>query len=486
MSNSIRWTLLAWYAVILALVIGGFGATLYYTQQRAMMHEADAALKAHARTLASAVARDADGEFVLRLSPEYAGQFKTEGREAGYFAVWSPDGRLVAASDLAADMPYPDATRPPHGRLDRPWSRDRGTFHEQNLLGPGDALIVVGRDLTEDRRRLQQFSGAILATGAIALALALLGGWFLAQRALAPIEQMSRTASAISGENLTERIDVAQTKNELGRLAAVLNATFERLHAAFERQARFTADASHELRTPLAVVMSHAELALKRPRSAEEYREALDACFKAAQRMRSVVDGLLTLARADAHELELHLEPAELHRIVDETCTMLAPLAAEKRVELNRSVEPIHAPADRDRLRDVISNLVANAIRYNRPGGRVDVRLHGDGQQAVLEVSDTGIGIPERDLPHIFDRFYRVDRARSRELGGNGLGLAIARAIVLAHRGQISVVSREGEGTTFTVTLPLARGAECLDSRNPRAERSEPAAVLTGDRLVDD
>jgi heavy metal sensor kinase len=480
MRNSIRWTLLGWYALILLLVIGGFGATMYENLHRSMMHEADAALRAHLRTLAANLVSDGQGGVKLALSPQYAEQFASEGKEAGYFAVWDQSHQPIAASPLGRTLEYPEVDRPPHRNPDKPWARERveisspagsipagveqretsraastAQFHEQWLLGPHDTLIVAGRNLADERAKLQRFFHTMLGTGGLALFLALAGGWLLAGRALSPIDKMSRAAAAISADNLSQRIDVAQAKSELGRLAGVLNATFDRLEEAFQRQARFTADASHELRTPLSVLIAHAELALRRERTTDEYREKLDTCLQAAYRLRDVVDGLLTLARADARELVIVQQPVELSALVRETCSMLAPLAAENRIHVEVAAEEIVVPGDRDRLREVITNLLSNAIRYNRPGGRADITLTHDASEVVLTVADTGPGIPAESQPHVFERFYRADEARSRECGGTGLGLAIVQSIITAHRGKITLESEEGTGASFTVRLPL-------------------------------
>jgi signal transduction histidine kinase len=242
---------------------------------------------------------------------------------------------------------------------------------------------------------------------------------------------------------------------ELAGLAGVLNGAFDRLRAAFDRQRRFTADASHELRTPLAVIRSHADLALTRPRSAEEYQQALGACRTAAGRMTAIVQGLLTLARADAGSADGGSERVPLDRVVEESVALLQPLAEESGVTLDSRTTPLIVPGDRASLAQVVGNLVENAIRYNRPGGDVRVRLEGRDGSAELTVADSGIGIPAVDLPHVFDRFYRVDKARTRAAGGTGLGLAIVKTLVDAHGGTVTLESTPGVGTTVRVRMPL-------------------------------
>jgi heavy metal sensor kinase len=302
---------------------------------------------------------------------------------------------------------------------------------------------------------LTHLAWQLLFTGLGVLAVGLAGGWLLSRRAVRPIEAMTATAADISADNLSRRIDLAEVDSELGRLGQVLNAMFARLEAAFARQVQFTADASHELRTPLAIIHSHAELALARPRCAEEYREALEASLRAARRMKGLVDGLLTLARADAGRLEMTRDRLDLETLVEESAALVAPLADAAGVRVSLDARPAAVTGDAGRLTQVVTNLLTNAIHYNRAGGSVTVTVGVTGREAVLAVADTGCGIPEADREHIFERFYRVDKARSRALGGSGLGLAICKSIVEAHGGEISFSTEVDRGTTFTVRLPL-------------------------------
>jgi heavy metal sensor kinase len=318
--------------------------------------------------------------------------------------------------------------------------------------------VLVGRSVRRVEGQLAWLAGQLALTGLAVLAVGLVGGFVLSGRAVRPIAAMSSTAAAISASNLNRRIDVKGVDSELGTLAAVLNEMFARLEAAFERQARFTADASHELRTPLSIIQSHAELALSRPRAAAEYQDALDACARASKRMKAIVEGLLTLARADGGKLELRRQPLDLGALVTDAASLLAPLAAEKGVALSVEAPPLAAAGDVTRLTQVVTNLTTNAINYNHPGGRVAVTLAAEGGEAVLSVADDGCGIPEEDRPHIFERFYRVDKARSRELGGSGLGLAICKSIVEGLGGTIGFTTEVNRGTTFVVRLPLGAG----------------------------
>jgi two-component system, OmpR family, sensor kinase len=444
--KSLRWKLLTWYAVILSGLACVFGGLLYANVRRTIQQEVDAALHAHAVALADVILPVGRGKFQIELTPEQVEAFSDEGAAAIHFAIFTADGQAV-------DFSHPSLLVPAPGQRG---SRNRGPYREVSVRGPAGAWVVVGKGIGRERAQLQNLAAIAVGAGLAALALMLAGGWFLTGRALAPIERISRAASSVSASNLSERIDVTRMETELADLAATINDAFDRLQAAFEQQTRFTADASHELRTPLSIVISHADLALKKERTPDEYRELLATIRRASLRMKGVVEGLLTLARADAGNLRLEKEKLDLRPIVEETCSLLRPIAAEKRVEIVRDLATVCVVGDRERLSEAVANLLTNAVRYNREGGRVEVALRTEQGDAVLEIADTGPGIPEAERPHIFDRFYRVDKARSGSEGGSGLGLAITKWIVDVHGGTIDYASGENGGAVFTIRLAAA------------------------------
>lgn len=373
-----------------------------------------------------------------------------------YFVIWRRDGSILRQ----VDVPYENPVRPDLSDL----TRNRRHFHlgragplrEVFVRGPQDSLICVGRGVGGEEARFRRLAMQLTLAGTLILGGGLCGGWWLSGRAIAPIERMSQTAAAINAANLSERMDLSGVDLELERLGSVLNNMLQRLETAFSAQRRFTADASHELRTPLAVMLSTIELSLSKPRAPEEYREQLLKCQRAALRMRGLVDSLLTLTRVDSPADTSRRQPVVLHGVAQEAIDALIPLAEQQHVELNMHLEPATVLGDETELGQVITNLTANAITYNRPGGRVTVEVKREVDLVRLSVSDTGIGIPAADLPHIFERFYRVDAARSRRQGGSGLGLAICERIVAAHGGMIEVQSQPDAGSTFTVRLPSA------------------------------
>jgi heavy metal sensor kinase len=369
-----------------------------------------------------------------------------------YFTVWRSDGTVLKTVGGSTDDP-------PAAMPGRPTFGRRGANRELAIRGPSATTILVGRPADAVDRDLTAFAWQLAGTGAAVLLVGLAGGWLISRRIFRPIATIAETASRISADNLSERIDTQSVDRELADLARVLNATFRRLESAFDRQARFTGDASHELRTPLAVVRSQAELTLSRERSPAEYREALQTCLRAAERMTDLVDGLLTLARADAGKSAVR-EPVGLDRVVADAVELCRPLAELNSIRLTTDLAPVTVPGDASALGRVVGNLVTNAIRYNRPGGEVHVTLERDGPRAVLTVRDTGEGIPEEHRAQLFERFYRADKARSRTTGGSGLGLAIAKAVAEAHGGTIGFESTVGKGSTFWVRIPCRRPSQ--------------------------
>jgi heavy metal sensor kinase len=386
----------------------------------------------------------ASGDFDLVLPGEYRQVDGVTAPPATYYAVWNSEGELIDRSP--GDFPLP-ASRVP-GFATRDGRRELTT------AGASGAIVLVGRGLGDTRRDVLGFAGTAAAGGVLALVISLLGGWFLAGRALAPVERISHAAAAMTAGDLSARIAVERTENELEEVARALNRAFDRLRQAVENERRFTADASHELRTPLATISAEIEWALARPRSAEEYRRCLDTARRASDRMRRVVERLLTLARADAGDAALQRAPVGLAPVVNDALGILRPLAEQKGVTIEARLDGATVVGDRDRLTDLATNLMSNAIQYNREGGRVRVDVWPEGDEACLRVADTGTGISPDDLPRIFDRFFRADKARTANSGGAGLGLAIAKWIVDAHGGQIACTSTAGHGTEVLVRLP--------------------------------
>ncbi len=319
----------------------------------------------------------------------------------------------------------------------------------------GKIVIVVGHSTDAVKNVLASFRNTLGIPALVIVVLAGIGGLFLANRALKPVDRITRTARDIGEHDLSQRIEVP-SNDELGRLASTLNKMIERLESAFERQRQFTADASHELRTPLAVIQAESTLALAKERAEIEYRKSLEMVSLETSHMAAIIEKLLFLARSDSGKEPLNLEEVNLRKLLTDLISDLDVLALDKGLKLNfHPTADLKVKGDRVKLRQLFLNLLENAIKYTPDGGSISTSVIRQEKTAMVAISDTGIGIPSEHLPHIFERFYRVDKARSRAEGGAGLGLAIAKNIAEIHGGKIEVESQVGKGSTFTVSLPL-------------------------------
>jgi heavy metal sensor kinase len=315
-------------------------------------------------------------------------------------------------------------------------------------------MIWVGCSVLPELKELHRTALNLVAVGGLILLVGLAGGAWLVSRAIKPIGSISATAVKISAGDLSQRINVAEAESELGQLAAVLNSTFARLETAFAQQKQFASDAAHELRTPVSVILTQTQTALNRERDAASYKQTVEACQRAAQRMRKLIESLLALARFDAGQEVLKRARFDFAKTIADCAELVQPLADERSVKIFVEAEPTEIVGDSERLAQVVTNLLTNAIQYNQPAGEVRLKLAAHNGLAVLTVTDTGQGIAAENLPSVFGRFFRADASRT-GAGNTGLGLAISKAIVEAHGGTIEVASEEKVGTTFTVRLPV-------------------------------
>lgn len=452
--KSIRWRLQLWYGALLLAVLCGFGFTAYHFERGRMFRRIDDDLQRRLPILVASQ-RPVRGSRELRefiISPKDAGLFdEALGGAAFYYVVWlkHSERSVTTSSTAPQDVPMPKPGDPP--------TRQRGDLRETFLFpGPGDC-VLVGRSISADMKSLSQISWKLAGVGLSVLVLGFgVGGW-LVGRTLRPIREISTTAGMISAGDLSKRISNDETNSELGQLIAVLNSTFARLDASFAQQGRFTADAAHELRTPLAVILTHAQNGLEAPCGADEHNQAFGAIQRAAQRMRRLIDSLLELARLDAGQDVLRRQVFDLSSAAQDVVDLVEPIASERGITIQTQLRPTDCFGDFERISQVISNLVTNAILHNRVGGQVAIRVESDGDWALVTVLDHGPGIPSKDLPRVFDRFYRGDASRSISTGGTGLGLAICKAIMDAHGGTIDVQSIPGEETRFAIRLPKLR-----------------------------
>ena len=446
--RSIRWRLQLWYGVLLLAVLSGFGITAYRLETSRQMRQIDEELQRRLPVLVKSqhpVPGNRERR-ELTVSAKDAAIFDREADGQFYYVVWLRHGEPVTRSASAPlDVPQPRPGDPPN--------RLRGTMRESFLFpGPGDC-VLVGREIAHDLAGLRQLAGWLAGVGAAVLLLGVTGGAWLVTRALRPIRDISNAAGKISTGDLTQRISPGNSDSELGQLVGVLNSTFARLDAAFTQQARFTADAAHELRTPLAVILTHTQNGLSSKCLNEEHHEAFAASQRAVQRMRRLIESLLTLARLDAGQPPAYAL-CNLGRTVHDSIDLLRPLAKEREISIDADLPSVPCRCDAEQIAQVVTNLVSNAISYNQPGGSVNVNIGVESGAIFLAVRDTGHGIESEDLPHVFERFYRADKARSGAAGRTGLGLAITKAIVDGHGGTIEVATQAGRGSVFTVRLP--------------------------------
>jgi heavy metal sensor kinase len=378
------------------------------------------------------------------------------GRRDGsiYFVIWREDGSVLRESAV----PEPRPSVPPN--IEEQFHRNRylsamhGDLQEIFIRGPHRTLVCVGRSVVDEQNRIRHLMLILVSSGATIFAIGMLGGGWLSRRAIAPIQKMSQIAEEIQSNTLSQRIDINGFDSEFAKLGSVLNSMFDRLHNAFQQQRRFVADASHELRTPLSVIMTSAELALAKERSPEEYKLQLETCQRSANRMHQLVESLLMLARLDGKQSSESPTLLDLAGLTKENLEWLGSLASERQIQFEANLQTCMVMGHHNLLNQLITNLLMNAIQYNKEGGAVRVEVRSEAESRLLIISDDGIGVPENDIPHLFDRFYRVDQARSRNTGGNGLGLAICQRIVEIHRGTIEVTSRVGEGSRFFNRFP--------------------------------
>lgn len=483
-SFSLQLRLQLWLGVFLTLLIGAFGYAIYRLETLSFFRQIDHLLDSRVALVAhdfregenaipsvrdsggtpatgTATAPSQDRPPVI-LSPETLKLFTddTLDRFAVWDAVWDANGTLLAASPGAlppGGVPDPVFPSPATARDTGFRHLTRGDWRIAYRFTETGDCVLVAHNIRNDLSRLAREALCIGGAAFAAVLLGLGGIAMIVRPALRPLHAISATARRIAAGELSARIPDTRTPRELAILSADLNRTFASLDAAFARQRQFTSDAAHELRTPIAVILSETQLALRRDHSPEEYRDTLRTCEETAQDMRNLTESLLQLARIDARTGEqTGHAPLDLLELVQKAADTLRPLAEAKGTALDLPDSPCPFRGDPSQLLRLLLNLVGNAIEYTPPGSRVRIRLNRSPAGITLSVADNGPGIAPADLPHIFDRFYRASRSRTRDSGHSGIGLALCKAITEAHGGTLSASSPPGGGATFTATFPLA------------------------------
>jgi len=457
---SIRWRLTLWYGAILSAILVVFSGAVYLLLRSHLVALTDAALREELVELEDEIGRAR----VLSRSSEELG-LRFTGPEGFEFQVRTiAGGTLFRSAGIGpGGLPSPAGPLVPAGGPANESVTLNGLgpvrLASQVVPGPsGPLLIQAAATMAPIGRALRELVVVLLTIGPLALVSALAGGYWLARKALAPVDQMAATAAEITSTRLDRRLDEPVIDDELGCLARTFNAMIARLQQSFEEVRRFTADAAHELRTPLAAMRTEAEVALRSPRSPERDERVLEDLLEEIERLSRLVSQLLFLSREDTGIGVGEFRSVRLDDVVRDVGEHMQVAAREKSVKLVVDLpDPCRVSGDADRLRQLFFNLLDNAIKYTQPDGEVTVQSVPANGQARVTVADTGIGIPSDHLPHVFDRFYRVDPSRGPETDGTGLGLAICRSIAEAHGGHIEIESTFGSGTRVTLALPMLR-----------------------------
>jgi len=438
--RSIHFRLTVWYACVLAAALGLFSAMIWLSLRQQLVNDLDRELAASATRFRSYFLREAAMESGNHLKSELE-EFSQALPPSSYLELRGPHGFEFHYPERGGVNP----TRP---------TRHVREIRQSFPMAADNFQLLVGASTESIYRTLELLRLLLIALIPAVIAIACLGGAWLSRRALRPVDEVTSAARTIGIENLSQRLPVPETGDELQRLTEVWNSMLQRLEAAVKTLSQFAADASHELRTPLAVIRTGAELALRRARSPESYRESLTEIEAEAQRMTQLVEDLLFLARNNASAEGMPMQPVDPCDIVRGVAAELRELAALRNidVQLNLSDRGVAISGNAPALRRLVLALVDNALKYSRPSGKVIVSLTASEELVTITVRDFGIGIPAADLPHIFQRFYRADKARSE--GGYGLGLSLAATIAQLHGAAIDAQSTEWEGSIFTVTFP--------------------------------
>jgi len=465
-TRSLRFRITAWYAGLLAGTLIVFGASVYLGLERYLDWTLQRTLIEECRTIGT--------QLLSQMNTKDNAWLATEINEA-----YAPEvnGRFIRVERQGAGVIYvsgspKDGTFDP-SRITFPGDKERDGPRKLRFEA-GNRLLIQSMTLTTAHggqflvesgapyNQIEVVLHGLLLTLAIympfVVSLAVAGGNWLMRRSLAPVDEITKRAEGITSTNLGERLPVIRTGDELERLSISLNRMIGRLDDAFQHINRFSADASHELRTPLTILQLELEGIAQNHRDDGSVEDQIGSALEETDRMSRIVESLLAISRLDAGEARMDKTRLDLGELAASTGNEMVLLAEEKSIRLHmHTTAGVQVEGDRTRLQQVIVNLIDNAIKYTQQGGEVEIRVGVDGNTAVLEVSDNGPGIPDYALPHVFERFYRADKARARASGGTGLGLSIVKAICVAHNTDVKVSSQEGRGTSFRVELPLLK-----------------------------
>lgn len=465
---SIRWRITLWNTAAFAVVLAGFGFLVYTLLKQTHYDQVDRGLRNRFQEIR--------GDQELAANPEQ--RFRYWVRKFGKHIemsgeVWDKNGNVIAqAEQLAATprlaVPSRVSSDPRFDSLALSGLGEVRRLTAEVPTDQGTFTLMLLAELEHVHEELDLVIQALLLTVPITLGIAAALAYWLAYKALAPVEELRRLTDDITAERLDRRLPIPNPGDELGHLAQTINSMIARLEHSFDEVRRFTGDASHELRTPIAVIRSEAEMGADSSRNLDEARHRFQSILEECSRLTSATSQLLTLSREDAGVNQAAREPVSLQPLIRESVESLEPLVSAKQQEIEAELNcEVLVLGDAVRLRQVFHNLIDNAIKYTPPAGKIRITLTRSDSDALITVSDNGIGIDAQHLPHVFDRFYRVNKNNTAEEGGAGLGLSIVQSIVTAFGGRVDLTSTLGEGSEFRVSLPVAP-----EERRPQEARN--------------
>jgi heavy metal sensor kinase len=466
-TKSIRFRLVVWYAgllIVIFLLLGFFmfrGVSIHLERSMGVTQVRRA--QQIASSLLPNVGKAGETYVANEINALYAPEVNNR-----FIRITRGDLSVMYASRNPKDLSFDASNVPiPKGPI------KAGTWRKEPVPGDKKLLIAAVPYRTPEGKQFLVEVGAsfepvqsvlerlvvLLALGLTAMVVAaIIGGYWLVRKALAPVDQISRSAEQITLHRPQERLPVAKTGDELERLSISLNNMIARLEDAFQQNRRFIADASHELRTPLTIMRGELEAIVTQKQIAPEVQSKVGSILEEVERLGRIVEGLFAISRLDAGEAQKETVRFDLAKLATNTAEQMSLLAEDKGIAVHcENGQEVMIEGDRARMKQVVVNLLDNAIKYTPAGGKVKLSVSAQGGRGLLEVEDNGIGIPAEAMPHIFERFFRVDKARSRDLGGAGLGLSIVKSICVAHGGRVDFQSAEGKGSRFIVELPLSR-----------------------------
>lgn len=466
-ARSVRFRLTFWYVITLVAILAASGVYWYWTLSRNLQSHVDEKLLLVAEDVISFHLLDhhePSGKFSCRQLEDFIRKHNWN----EYVQFLNEQGNISCYTSNLQNAFLPTSAEALRA------ARSNRRYYETIAFSPNQSLrmltypvmyegrlvdiVQVAEDLEPVLKTLREHRLSLTVYSPLLLLVLSVGGWFVSGRALSPVVQITSAVRRISAENLSQRLPVEDCQDEISDLQETFNSMLERLDDSFNKVRQFTADASHELRTPLAILRGETEVALRWAKDADELRRTLESNMEEIDRMGRIIEDLLALAKSEAGEIPLAVTDVNLSDLLQDLYLQGKTLAEPKAIEFHLHLQvnrEIHLRGDPLQLHRMLLNLISNAVKYTPQAGRVDVSLAMVDDRAQIRVADTGFGIGEEHFPHLFDRFYRIDEARNREIGGSGLGLSIVKWIVDAHGGTIEVTSELNKGSEFTVTLPL-------------------------------